>query len=296
MNETVPGRPSKIEMSVVVPAYNAASTLGAQLEALSGQQWDGEWEVVVADNGSTDGTAAVATSFTERDRRFRLIDAGARRGASFARNLGIASATGPMIAFCDADDVVGEGWLAAMGDGLRMAPFVTGPQEYQTLNEPWLHGAFGTRTANALQMFGGIFPFGPTANLGMRRELLDHVGGFDESVSPHEDIEICLRVWVHGVNLLFLPEVVVHYRYRATLGGLWRQAVSYGQATPDIARRLADYGKPTPSRWLGARNWLWLARKLHTVRFPAGRARWIVVAGGAWGRLAGGIRVRRLML
>ena len=125
-----------IELSVVVPAFNAAATIGAQLDALQRQHWDAPWEVIVADNGSTDNTAALVAQRAATDGRIRLVDASDARGAAHARNRAVAAARGSVIAFCDADDVVGAGWVAAMGSALKRTPFVTGPQEYKTLNEP----------------------------------------------------------------------------------------------------------------------------------------------------------------
>ena len=183
-----------------------------------------------------------------------------------------------------------------MAEALRTEPFVTGPQEFECLNESWLHGAFGTRTASAIQTFAGIFPFGPTANLGIQRELLDRVGGFDESVAPHEDIELCLRVWLQGVPLRYVPEAVVHYRYRTSMRALWRQSLAYGSAAPDLALRLEANDREGPPRWRGAKNWLWLMRNLTTLRSKARRARWIVVAGNSAGRVLGSIRSRHIML
>lgn len=285
-----------IELSVVIPAFNAESTIVAQLDALQGQQWDAPWEVVVADNGSTDETAALVAQRAATDARIRLVDASDHRGAAHARNCAVAAAQGASIAFCDADDVVGDGWLAAMGSALRRTSFVTGPQEFKVLNESWLHGIYGTRPATELQLFAGIFPFGATANLGIQRGLFDRLHGFDTSIAVYEDLDLCLRVWLDGVMLEFVPEAVVHYRYRENLRALWRQAITYGAASPAMARRLADAGRRTPSRWDGARNWLWLVRKLPSLRSRAGRARWVVVAGGSLGRLVGSVRSRYLML
>ena len=285
-----------VELSVVIPAFNAAETIGEQLQALVEQDWSAAWEVLVADNGSTDETAEVVGRIAALHPRVRLIDAGDTPGASYARNRGVAAARGTSIAFCDADDVVADGWVQATGEALRNAAFVTGPQEYEQLNPPWFWGVYGTRPAYELQTFEGIFPFGPTANLGVRRDALERVGGFDVSISPFEDLDLCLRLWLEGIELVFVPEASVHYRYRQDLRSLWRQAVSYGSAAPVMGRKLASEGRPTPSRWSGAKRWIWLVRKLPSLRTAAGRARWVVVFGTSVGHLVGSGRARWLML
>lgn len=297
MSET-PTEPTEraVELSVVVAAYNAAATIEDQLNALLAQEWDGTWEIVVADNGSTDDTRGVVGRIAAADPRVRLVDATDRRGPAHARNLGVQSARGDSVAFCDADDVVGIGWLRAIGDALRQAGLVTGPQEYERLNPPWLHGVYGTVPAREMQTFSGVFSFGPAANLGVRRGLFEKASGFDPSLEVGEDIDLCLRLWLQGAQLEFVPDAIVHYRYREGLRALGRQAVEYGTAAPETARRLAAAGRPTPSRWRGTRNWLWLVRNLPSLRSRAGRARWVVVAGGCAGRILGSMRSRYLLL
>ena len=130
--------PPTVDLSVVIAAFDASATITAQLEALVRQEWSRSWEVIVADNGSTDGTAAIVSGFASEHPRVRLVDASTRRGPATARNVGVAHARGQLVAFCDADDVVGDSWVRAMGDGLRSFPAVTGPQKQELLNPPWL--------------------------------------------------------------------------------------------------------------------------------------------------------------
>ncbi|MGH9084631.1 MAG: glycosyltransferase [Acidimicrobiales bacterium] len=285
-----------VELSVVVPLRDAATTIGAQLDALRAQQWDGTWEVVVADNGSRDGSDALVADIAAVDPRVHLVDASATAGPSAARNAGAAAARGTSLVFCDADDVVGAGWLAAVADGLRRDEAVTGPQEQERLNPPWLAGVHGTAVAQGQQWFEGIFPYGPSANLGIRRAVFEEIGRFDESITAGEDLELCLRLWRSGHRLTYLPGAVVHYRNRSRLGDLFRQAITYGAAGPLTVRRLVEHGAPRPSRTSGLRSWLWLVRNLPLLRSRAGRARWIVVAGRAVGRLIGTARHRTVFL
>lgn len=70
-------RPRPRSVSVVVPAYNAAATIAEQLEALATQRFDGDWELVIVDNGSTDGTADLARRYCQRFKEFTLIDSAA---------------------------------------------------------------------------------------------------------------------------------------------------------------------------------------------------------------------------
>src|SRR3954447_16249370 len=91
-------------VSVVVPIYNVEDYLAECLESLAAQTFE-DLEVIMVDDGSTDGSAAIAESFAARDPRFKLV----RRvngGLSAARNTGIEAATGEFLAFVDSDDLV----------------------------------------------------------------------------------------------------------------------------------------------------------------------------------------------
>jgi len=284
------------DLSVVIPVCNGAATLAAQLDALTSQQWSGSWEIVVADNGSTDGTVELVESYRARDPRVRLVDASAIPGASYARNRGVDQARGELLAFCDADDVVESGWVAAIGDALRKHDCVGGRNLFDRLNPPWLQTAFYSAPPDRIEKFAGIFPFTATCNLGVRRSVLESVGRFDDSFAHAEDIEFCLRLWIAGFDLIYVGDAAVQYRYRPTIRSLWKQSFDYGATAPRIVRKLKQLGQPTPSTVAGLHNWVWLLRKLPTLADQAGRARWVVVAGNKCGRLVGSVRARTVFL
>jgi glycosyltransferase involved in cell wall biosynthesis len=283
-------------MSVVIAAKDAADTLAEQLDALLPQAWSGSWEIVVVDNGSTDTTREIVRSFESRCRRVRLVEATNRSGAGYARNVAMRASSARAFAFCDADDIVTAGWVSAMGDGLRRHEAVGGSVELQLLNAPWLQTAYYASPPQRLETFEGIFPFAATCSLGVRRSVIEHVGGFDEDFVTGQDMELCLRIWHGGHELVHAPDATVHYRYRASMRALWRRSLQYGAVGPEIARRLRELGGPAPPPWRGARQWVWLVRNLPRLRAKAGRARWIVVAGTKVGRLIGSARARVLYL
>src|SRR5262249_5192742 len=106
------------DVTVVVPAYNAEATLGAQLHALAEQEYPGRIEIVVVDNGSTDSTAAIAKESNHPTSAPRVVTASARQCASHARNAGFREATHELVLGCDADDVVDRAWVSRMVEGL----------------------------------------------------------------------------------------------------------------------------------------------------------------------------------
>jgi glycosyltransferase involved in cell wall biosynthesis len=103
-----------VDVSVVIPVRNAADHLEEQLAALASQTYEGSWEVVVADNGSTDASLEVVRSWALRVPHLEIVDASDRAGPSHARNVGAAAARGRVLAFVDADDVAAPTWLAEL--------------------------------------------------------------------------------------------------------------------------------------------------------------------------------------
>jgi glycosyltransferase involved in cell wall biosynthesis len=148
-----------VDLSVVIPVRNEERHLGEQLEALLAQEWDGEWEIIVVDNGSTDGTPGVVEVFAGRSPRIRYLSAVEKADQSYAANIGVQASDAAAIAFCDADDVVAEGWLAAMAAGLAQHDVVTGPNLLDRLNPPWLAGSRGWSALEPVGSFFRIFPW-----------------------------------------------------------------------------------------------------------------------------------------
>jgi len=109
-------------VSVVIPAYNAAATIGDAVESVLRQSF-GDFELLVINDGSTDSTAAVARSFA--DPRVRVIDAAANAGISAAFNLGVSLARADLVARLDADDIAEPDRLAEQTAFLRAHPEVT---------------------------------------------------------------------------------------------------------------------------------------------------------------------------
>src|SRR5262249_31692863 len=123
-------------VSVVVPMHNAAGTIGEQLDALGRQTFADPWELVVVDNLSDDPSAEVVRSYGHLFAQLRIVPAGTGRGPSYARNTGAAAAAGDLLCFCDADDVVDEGWLEALVAEARTHDFVAGYLDIDRLNDP----------------------------------------------------------------------------------------------------------------------------------------------------------------
>ena len=284
------------DITVVIAVRNSAATIGQQLNAFTRQEWTGSWQVVVADNGSSDATVDIVQTFRDSIPQLRLLHATERPGAAYARNAAASATRGRDLLFCDGDDVVADGWLAAMGHALSDHPLVCGPLAFDLLNESWLQTAFYSTPPRQVERFEGIFPIAPSANLGVRREAFECVSGFDEAFLTGQDLDLCLRLWQLGLEMTWVPDAIVQYRYRSTMRSLWMRSLQYGQVAPAIVRRLRESEEPMPSRVKGLRNYLWLVRHLPDLRHRRGRAHWVVVAGNRVGRVLGSIKQRTLFL
>lgn len=242
--------PTDGPVTVIVPAYNAEECLGAQLAALMVQDPATVGEIIIVDNGSTDRTRAVAASAAERDRRIRVVDAARRRGAAYARNAGVAAASGEFFAFCDADDVVAPDWARRLYDCARAtgAGFIAGHVDHDVLYpysvRRWPAAIHPARRVGDR---GGM-PFGEGCNLLVSRHAFSAVDGFDESLAfAAEDIELSRRLQEAGFQLTLCPEAIVFYRDRTTLAACIRQAYRYGRGNR-MHRRARRAHRPPPPR------------------------------------------------
>lgn len=227
-----------MRLSIIIPCFNAAKTIAEQLNALA-QQSVRPWEVIVADNGSTDDSKAIAAQYADRLPNLQIVDASAKRGASYARNMGAKAVTGDAMAFCDADDVVSSTWVEALTNALAEHGFVASRFEFKSLNGPDATGI----QENGLQQFKPpVLPYAGGCGLAIWKSLHEAVAGFDESVPTLEDTDYCLRVQLAGTPLHFASEAVIHIRYRTTNAAAFKQSLSWGESFAIIYKRYRQYG------------------------------------------------------
>ena len=202
-----------MRVSVVIPARDAEAMIGRTVAAVMGQELDGPFEVLVVDDGSTDGTAENA-----RAAGARVVSNETALGPADARNAGVAASTAPLIAFTDADCVPAPGWLQAGVAALEHADLAQGRVE----PEPDVPvGPFDH--VITVREETGLYE---TANLFVRREWFDRVGGFRAFIDPSqghfgEDLVFGWEVRRAGGRAAFAQNALVHHEVVKRPASAW---------------------------------------------------------------------------
>lgn len=249
---TASTRNEPVLVSVVIAAKDVKGIIDVQLTALAQQDYDGAFEVVVADNGSTDGLERFLSHHPLHDRlRLSWVDASDAPGVSHARNTGVARSEGDFVAFCDADDRVRPDWLRHLTTAAVRFDAVAGGLDGRPLSSEravtWR--PLGDVTAQPTSA-NARFPWGGGGNMGIWREVFDKIGGWDTSyVYALEDMEFSWRLQLRGYSLGWEPRAVVDYRLRDDLGSLCRQSFAYGRGEVQLYRdhrATCMSGRPVP--------------------------------------------------
>lgn len=280
-------------ISVIIPVYNAESTLLDQLEAVRAAQLDApSSEIIIVDNRSTDQSISLARRWAEQhpEGNLRIVEANGRSGEPHARNVGLSAARGELVAFCDADDRVGAGWLAGLCRALTTTLYATGPIDTSRLNPSWIANVRGTSVTGRSLMYN-LVPFAHGCNMGFHRNVLHAMGGFDERYLAGCDLDIALRFFNADFEMGYDEAALVHYRLRPSLKSTFEQGHFYGRYRIPIRNRIsnthrdharinATYQRRRRSAWL-------LKHAIAAAVSKRTRARWVWVLGQLYGEWRG---------
>lgn len=237
---------SEPPVSVIIPVYNDPEGLAETLAALAGQSYP-DYEVVVADNGSTDATPEVARAFRETDPDlFTLVSETEIQGSYAARNTGIRAARedSRVFAFLDADSTVADDWLeravAALAeqDAEYMGCRVEIPRE----DDEGMVARYDRLTGFPVARYVREEGYAPTNCLLVTRELLADVGGFDSRLVSGGDLEFGRRVRRSGRELHYTPEPVVTHPPRSSLSSMLGKYVRIGRGIEQNRRLHPELG------------------------------------------------------
>ena len=215
--------------SVIIPARNADKTLAKTLDSLLAQS-DPDWEAIIVDDGSTDNTADVVRLYTQRDARFLgLLGQGA--GASAARNIGIARASGRRVLFLDSDDWIDNRFLELMNEALDAAPDAVaaycGYRRVMPDGEQSPLRSDPRIAQTPFEMFARSCAAAIHAVL-IERDMIVRIGGFDTSLRTCEDWDLWQRAARMGGRWVHVDSPLSYYR------------LSEHSLTQDVDQMLAD--------------------------------------------------------
>jgi glycosyltransferase involved in cell wall biosynthesis len=266
-------------ISVVMAVRDGADTIDDQLAALARQTMREPWELVVVDNGSSDDTVERVLAWQERLPSLRLLHGPSRPCQSASLNAGVAAIHGERLAFCDADDVVSDGWVSAMCQALSTHCHVTGPIELARLNPPEFVWGEHVATWLAGPVQHRFLPYAMGCNAGWRREVFSSLGGLAEYVGSCQDRDLSWRAQLSGYELWFAEQAVVHRRQRWTVLAAARQHIRAGRNETRMIARFEAYGARPRSGWEAARAWMELAARLPWLVRRRHRMRWAETTG-----------------
>ena len=246
-------RRAQPEVSVLIPVRNAMPHLSEQLAALGRQTYQGPWEVIVSDNGSTDSSPQV-TQAAAAHLPLHMVDAADALGQSGARAAAAHIARGRFLLFCDADDIVADDWIEQMVAALGRHPAVGGHLDEESLNPPSRRAWRPTSTPGQLPVPFGLLPAPVGANCGVWREAYEKVGGYAENFQglAGEETDMFWRIQLAGYQLGYAPAAVVAYRHRPGLRSLLRQWRGYGQGRAHLVARYQALGLLPAESWRDA--------------------------------------------
>jgi glycosyltransferase involved in cell wall biosynthesis len=272
----------EVAISVIIAVKNGLPWLHEQLRALESQQCSSPWEIVLADNASTDGTSTVIQSYAAKDPRLRLVDASSVKGPAATRNLGVRQARGDILAFCDADDVVHPGWVESWLTALSDADLAAGRNDNWSLNGVAPPRPAVPRPPPQARQFGFLEAAG-SGNMAVRRDAFESVGGFDEDLLVGEDTDLSWRLQLAGLKFT-IGEGVISRRERSGTIELLKRSIQYGRCGPVLYRRYRNEGMRADPR--GAfLAWVYVIVSLPRLIDPTFRQNWARVAGWRIGRL-----------
>ncbi|MFC6873714.1 glycosyltransferase family 2 protein [Halobellus marinus] len=235
-------------VSVVVPVYNDPAGISATLDSLVRQSYSStRHEVVVVDDGSTDRTPSVVQEYSETFEAIELVIEDGTQGSYAARNRGIRATSGPVVAFIDADMIVGPRWIEGVARAMAAsnAEYLACDVELFSQEEEGIIAKYNRLNDLHVERFIQEQMFAPSCCLVVRRTVFEELGLFDPRVRLGGDFEFGNRVHDDGRQVEYRPELRMYHPTRTSLAALLRKAVRVGRGKTQLRRHYPDrYGSP----------------------------------------------------
>lgn len=223
-------------VSVIIPIFNGAADLPDLLNGLQSQTYASEQvEYLLVDNGSTDRTVQILQAFAKTPLlTVRILSETQIQSSYAARNTGIRAAQGEILVFTDADCRPHADWIAQIVQPFLAPTIGIVAGEIVALPGNSLLERFADRHETLSPkhtLSHPFYPYGQTANLAVRRIILEQVGLFRPYLTTGGDADLCWRILQQNQwQIQFAEQALVSHRHRSTLADLWSQWQRYGRS------------------------------------------------------------------
>jgi glycosyltransferase involved in cell wall biosynthesis len=231
--------------SIIVPSYNRQDEIQELLQSFLVLQFDSRrLELIIADDGSTDGTRQVVESFRQQLPFALHFFSQKNQGPGAARNMGMEKARGDFFIFIDSDCTVPADWLQQIDRQLSDRPAdAFGGRDSFRPDFPDLLKAINYSMTSFITTGGlrgrkgkKLAKFYPRSfNMGLSRRLYQKIGGFG-SLRHGQDIEYSHRMLKSGARIIYINEAVVYHKRRTSLKKFFRQVFNWGVARINLYR------------------------------------------------------------
>lgn len=221
-----------MRFSIIIPVYNDSDGLSQTLSSLLDLKYDGDYEIIVVDNDSSDETLDVATDVASREDNVIVAVEDQVQSSYAARNRGIKHASGDILAFMDADMTVDEDWLQQLNE-----LYIQKEVDYVGCNvkiylpdgEETIFGKYNVAHGFPVKMYLQEMNFAPTCCLSVRREVINQVGDFVAELESGGNKEFGNRVAESGYSQTFASHITMYHPARTTFAELVSKSKRIGR-------------------------------------------------------------------
>lgn len=249
----------RMKISVIVPVFNVPLGLKDTLNSLVEQNFPQDlFEIIVADNGSTDNTFSVIESFIERyPKLIRAVQENDIQSSYAARNKGIKAAKGSIITFIDADMTVEKDWLEKVVESFKknQPDCLVCNVKVITVRKS-VFALYDKMVSFPIEHYVKEMHFTPVGCLTIYLDIFDKIGLFDENLISGGDREFGNRVHEAGYKIRYEPDIIMNHPTRSSLKQLSSKAFRIGRGLKQLSFYYPDRYKKKYRNILDPRNFL----------------------------------------
>jgi cellulose synthase/poly-beta-1,6-N-acetylglucosamine synthase-like glycosyltransferase len=230
-------------VSIIIPCFNEEEYIGACIDSVRSQDYDGAYEIIAVDNGSSDSTVKIISQ------KGALLEHTGTKGPAATKNRGIEVAKGEILIFLDGDCRADDNWLKHMvsgfedpGTGCVAGEIIADKNGGLSSLEKFLIKK--GHLSQKQHVEHPFMPYAATANTAYRRDVLDKIGGFDESLIVGEDADLSWRMQLQtDYKLRYVPEAAVFHPYEAEVKDLFRQKRKHACGSVKTFKKYREHRK-----------------------------------------------------